>query len=98
MENDIVTLIKQPTKELKSNLTYKEHSAMEELAKRKILIITNIDKGGMVVIIDIEGYIKKANRQLSDKISYKQLIREPRLQYNRMVKQWIDGQKQKITS
>ena len=71
---------------------------MEELAKRKILIITNIDKGGMVVIIDIEGYIKKANRQLSDKISYKQLTHEPRLQYNRMVKQWIDGQKQKITS
>ena len=65
MENDIVTLIKQPTKELKPNLTY-------ELEKGKILIITNTDKGGMVVIVNIEGYIKKANRQLSDKISYKQ--------------------------
>ena len=70
MENDISALIKQPTKKLKSNLTYKEHTAMEELAKRKDLILTNADKGGAVVIMDINSYIKEANRQLSDKASY----------------------------
>ena len=46
---------------------------MEELAKRKDLIITNADKGGAVVIMDTDSYIKEANRQLSDKFSYKQL-------------------------
>ena len=59
--------MKQPTKKLKSNLTYKEHTAMEELAKRKDLIITDADKGGTVVIMDTDRYIKKANRQFSDK-------------------------------
>ena len=34
----------------KSNLTYKEHAAMEGLAKRKDLIITKSDEGGAVVI------------------------------------------------
>ena len=43
---------------------------MEELAKRKDVIITNADKGGAVVIMDVEKYINKANRQLSDNRNY----------------------------
>ena len=43
---------------------------MEELAKRKDVIITNADKGGAVVIMDVEKYINKANRQLSDTRNY----------------------------
>ena len=50
--------MKQPTKNLESNLTHKEHIAMEELAKRKELIITNVNKGGAVVI---DSYIKEVN-------------------------------------
>ena len=73
VENDIKALMKQPTKKLKSNLTYKEHTAMEELAKRKDLIITNVDKGRAVVIMDTVSYIKEPNQQLSDKSTYKQL-------------------------
>ena len=45
VENDVNALMKEPTKKLKSNLRYKEHAAMEELAKRKDLKITNVDKG-----------------------------------------------------
>ena len=67
----------------KSNLTYKEHAAMEELAKGKHLIITNADKGGAVVIMGTDSYIKEANRQLSDKASYKQLTQDPILKHNR---------------
>ena len=90
VENDINALMKEPTKKLKSNLTYKEHTTMEELAKRKDLIITNTDKGGAVVIMDTDSYIKEANRQLSDKASYKQLTQDPTLQHNRMVNQTIE--------
>ena len=71
VENDINALMKEPTKKLKSNLTYKEHAAMEELAKRKDLIITNADKSGAVVTMDTDSYMKEANWQLSDKASYK---------------------------
>ena len=67
VENDINALMKQPTRKLKSNLTYKEHAPMEELANRKALIKTNADKGRAVVIMDTDNYIKEANRQLSDK-------------------------------
>ena len=38
-----------------------EQKAMEELAKKKDIIITNADKSGAVVIIDVEKYINEAN-------------------------------------
>ena len=71
VENDINAPMKEPTKKLKSNLTYKEHAAMEELAKRKDLITTNVDKGRAVIIMGTDSYIREANQQLSDKASYK---------------------------
>ena len=40
---------------------------MEDLVKRKDIIITNADKGGAVVILDVEKYINEAICQLSDK-------------------------------
>ena len=57
--------------------------------KRKDLIITNADKGGAVVIMDTDSYIKEANQQLSYKASYKQLTLDPKLQLNKMVNQTI---------
>ena len=63
---------------------------MEELAKRKDFIITNADKGGAVVITDTDSYIKEANRQSSDKASYKQWTQDPTLQHNRIVNQTIE--------
>ena len=80
VENDINALMKEPTKKLKSNLRYKEHAAMEELAKSKDLKITNVDKGWAVVIMDTDSYIREANRQLSDKVNYKHLPQYPTLQ------------------
>ena len=41
-------------KNLKPNLSKGEEKAMEELAKRKYIVITNADKGGGVVIMDVE--------------------------------------------
>ena len=81
--------MKEPIKKLKSNLTYKEHAAMEELAKRKDLITTNADKGWATFIMDKDSYIKEANQQLSDKASDKHLPQYPTLQHNRMVYQTI---------
>ena len=63
---------------------------MEELVKRKDLMVTSADKGGAVVIMDTDGYIKEANRQLSDKASYKQSTQDPTLQHNRMINQTIE--------
>ena len=62
---------------------------MEELTKRKDIIITNADKGGAVVIMDVEKCIYKANRQLSDKRNYK-LQKDPTLQHSNLVNDTID--------
>ena len=59
---------------------------MAELAKGKDIIITSADKGGPVVIMDVEKYINKANHQLSDKRNYKALQEDPTLQHINLVK------------
>ena len=82
VENDINTLMKQPTKKLKSNLTQQEHTAIKEPAKRKDIIIISANKGAAVVIMDTDSFIKEANRQLFDKASYKQLTQDLPLQHN----------------
>ena len=56
----------------------------------KDLIITNADKGGALIIMNTDSYIKEDNQQLSHKASYKQLTQDPTLQHNRMVNQTIE--------
>ena len=63
---------------------------MEELAKRKDVIITNADKCGAVVIMDVEKYINEANRQLSDKRNYKKLQEDPTLQHSNLINDTFD--------
>ena len=55
-------LMKQLTRKLNSNLTCKEHIAMEKLPKNKNVIITNADQDGAVFITFTNSYIKEANR------------------------------------
>ena len=55
------------------NLSKKEEDALQNLSKRDDIIITKADKGGAVVIVDVDDYIQEANRQLDDKEFYKKL-------------------------
>ena len=77
-------------KNSKPSLSKGEQKAMEELAKRKDIIITNADEGGAVVIMDVEKYINKANRQLSDKRNYKTLQDDPTLHHSKLVNDTIN--------
>ena len=61
------------TKRPKDNLTKGEQKALEELSKRDDIIIRNADKGGAIVIMDIDRYISKAQCQLNDENDYKKL-------------------------
>ena len=71
--------MKKPTvqKRLCNNLTKQEKAAMEELKLRDDLVITKADKGGAVVIMDVDDYVKEANRQLDDSTFYKKLPQDP---------------------
>ena len=40
-------------------------------------LITNEDKGGVVVIMDLNNYIREAKRQQNDSKNYKVLAKDP---------------------
>ena len=56
-----------------NNLTKGEQKALEELSKKDDIIITNADKEGAIVVMDIDRYISAAQRQLNDEKNYKKL-------------------------
>ena len=61
----------------KDNLSKNERKSLKQLKDREDIIITKADKGGAVVILNTEDYIKEANRQLNDESAYKQLNDDP---------------------
>lgn len=54
----------------KNNNKHGELKAIKQLEKREDIIITNTDKGGAVVNIDVIKYIAEADLQLSDTTNF----------------------------
>ena len=46
----------------KSNLTKNETDALQQLSQRDDILITKVDKGGAVLIMDVDDYIRDASR------------------------------------
>ena len=63
---------------------------MEVLGNRDDIIITKADKGGAVVILHVENYIKEAHRQLNDEQCYKRLNSDPTKHHAVKVHEAID--------
>ena len=59
------------------------------MADQSDIIITEADKGGAVVIIDIEDYAKKAEHQLNNKDANKKLQYDPTQTHERLVNDTI---------
>ena len=72
---DIEEKVKKAT--LKSNLTKNETDTPQQLNQRAGIIITKADKGGALIIIDVDGYIREANRQLNNTDFYKKISKDP---------------------
>ena len=70
------------TRRPKDNLTKGEQKALKELSKRDDIIITDFDKEGAIVIMDIDRYITEGRRQLNDEKKKKKLQTDPTLQHN----------------
>ena len=71
-QKDFSTLQPRNTKN-RDNLSKEERKALNNLKRRDDIIIAHGDKGGAVVIISVEYYIKEADRQLKDKDFYAEL-------------------------
>ena len=55
---------------IKENLRIKEWKAIQELQSRNDIVITDVDKGEAVVILDVKDYVKEAEIQLNNKDNY----------------------------
>ena len=77
VENDINNAKARKTKNPKPSLTKEEKTAMEALAERTDIILTNADKGEAVIIMNTDYYINEAKSQLIDQDNYKQLPNDP---------------------
>ena len=86
LENDL-----RNPKYNRKNLSKKEMLAMNDLKNRDDIVICKADKGGAVVINDVNDYIDEANRQLSDKKFYKKLPNNPTSEYAALVNNAIDN-------
>ena len=67
-----------------NNLTKGKRKTLKELADRNDIIVTKADKGGAVVIIDAEVYVKEVAHQLNNKDAYKKLQYDPTQTYTRL--------------
>ena len=67
----------------------KNTKALKELAERNDIVIIKADKGGAVVIIDVQDYVKEAEHQLNNKDAYKKLQYNPTQKHTRLVNDTI---------
>ena len=74
-----------PPRKIRSNLSKDEKEALEYLSKRDDIIITNADKGGAVVIMDVKDDIREAKRQLNNPRGYKVLAKDPSTTNNDLI-------------
>ena len=93
MQHDISDTKILNTKRPKDNLTKREHKALKELYKRDNIIITNADKRGAIIIMDIDKYIFEAQRQLNNENNSKKLQIDPTLQCNKLVNNKVERSK-----
>ena len=62
---------------------------MQELQSRNDMVITDVNKGGAVVILDVEDYVKEAERQLNNKENYRKIIYDPTTANNETINKII---------
>ena len=70
---DLEIVITGKPNKSKSNLNKVDRDAVKELSERTIVLITDRDKGGAVVIWKIKDYISEANQQLNATTNYQKV-------------------------
>ena len=58
---------------------------MQELQFRKDIGITDADKGGAIVILDVEDYVKEAEKQLNNNKNYWKINYDPTTVNNKTI-------------
>ena len=77
-----------------NNLKKDELEALESIKTMDDIIVTKADKGGAVVVQDVEKYIAEAERQLGDESFYKKVNVNPTREHEALICNAIDNLKQ----
>ncbi|CAH2285912.1 Hypothetical predicted protein [Pelobates cultripes] len=72
---------KQNQKKMFQNFSVQEQMAINDLNNNHAITIKPADKGGAVVIMNTQDYIKEGDKQLSDDKYYKKLNEDPTKEY-----------------
>ena len=76
VDQDLEKDLHETETQTRQNLTKGEIRSLNNLKKREDIIITKADKGGAVVILNVEDYLKEANRQLDNTEFYKKIVHD----------------------
>ena len=76
VKKDIKQSKTDPPSKIRSNLSKDEKVALKDLSKRDDIIITNASKGGAVVIMNVNDYIREAKRQLNNPRNYNKTLQQ----------------------
>ena len=87
IHNTLKECKKNNKKQFKKKLKKEELTAITTLRNNKDIVIKPADKGGNIVIMNREDYIKEGLRQLSDHNHYELLNEDPTLNYNNQIHQ-----------
>lgn len=90
VQHDVLEAYKKQTP-FRPNLSIKEKEALQNLADRHDIVIKPADKGGAIVIMNRDDYIKEADRQLSDTSFYKVLQSDPTDEFKQIVKENVEA-------
>ena len=60
-----------------NNISQHEKNIISAFSKREDLVFTKADKGGATVILDVEDYIERANKELKDDNYYRKISHDP---------------------
>lgn len=72
------------------NITKNEQDALNALSNRQDIVIKPADKGGGIVILDRNDYVKVGDRQLGDRKFYKPLLSDPTKEHQTIVNNVLD--------
>ena len=78
-----------------NNLKKSELEALDNIKSMEDIIVTKADKGGAIIVQDVDNYIKEADRQLKDKTFYKKVNENPTSEHEALISNAIDNLKQR---
>ena len=90
LNNDVDELFKHKQTLPRNNISQHEKNIISGFSKREDLVFTKADKGGATVILDVEDYVEKANKELKDNIYYKKISHDPTHEHLKIVNDTID--------